>query len=241
MLAMLLFFLFGCTNFASTTVVFAVANSRQANDTEATIGEDANNGKVIQPAIPIPGWDVPITSTLWILPFQSDSVLPQVQTQPQFLPVTEVELEPDVIETVDTSVSLPGATQHIDNFTETQAEIEEIVDFAGLPGKIEHVVIITIDGLRPDALDLAHTPTLDDLQDAGAYSPNAQTVIPTFTLPSHVSMLSGVVPNKHHIVEALPCIGCRLEIGPTLFNIAHDAGTNDGGRVWQRKVGVSGY
>lgn len=89
---------------------------------------------------------------------------------------------------------------------------------------IRYVVIITIDGMRPDALELADTPTLDGLRAIGAYSPNAQTIIPSFTLPSHVSMFSGVVPQKHGIVEGLPCIGCPLAIGPTLFSVAHDAG-----------------
>ncbi|GAB4449790.1 MAG: alkaline phosphatase [Anaerolineae bacterium] len=105
------------------------------------------------------------------------------------------------------------------------------------PGKIEHVVIITIDGLRPDALDLAFTPTLDELRERGAYSPNAQTVIPSFTLPSHVSMLTGVIPQDHGIVEALPCIGCRLSIGPTLFNVAHSAGLSTGAVFGKEKLG----
>jgi predicted AlkP superfamily pyrophosphatase or phosphodiesterase len=93
---------------------------------------------------------------------------------------------------------------------------------------IEHVLIITIDGMRPDGLEQADTPTLDNLRAKGAYSPNAQTVNPSFTLPSHVSMLNGAVPQKHGIVEALPCIGCRLTIGPTLFSEAHDAGYSTG-------------
>jgi hypothetical protein len=92
----------------------------------------------------------------------------------------------------------------------------------------EHVVIISIDGMRPDGLEQADTPTLDELKALGAYSPHAQTINPSFTLPSHVSMLNGVVPQKHGIVEALPCIGCRLTIGPTVFSAAHDAGFSTG-------------
>jgi len=110
-----------------------------------------------------------------------------------------------------TATGLPIATQTPTLTATTQSEIE-------------HVVIITIDGMRPDGLDLADTPALDSLIANGVYSPNAQTVNPSFTLPAHVSMLSGVVPKKHGIVEALPCIGCRLTIGPTLFNVAHEAG-----------------
>lgn len=104
------------------------------------------------------------------------------------------------------------------------------------PLEIKYVVIITIDGLRPDALELADTPTLDNLRAKGAYSPDAQTVIPSFTLPSHVSMLDGALPQKHGIVEALPCIGCRLTIGPTLFSVAHKAGLSTGVVVGKEKL-----
>jgi len=78
--------------------------------------------------------------------------------------------------------------------------------------------------LRPDALDLADTPTLDNLRAKGAYSPRAQTVSLSVTLPSHASMLSGMTPEKHGIVWGLPYIGWPGMNGPTLFSEAHDAG-----------------
>jgi hypothetical protein len=56
-----------------------------------------------------------------------------------------------------------------------------------------HVIIISIDRLRPDALDLAHTPTLDQLQARGAYSPSAQTVSLSITLPSLYAPGIGVI------------------------------------------------
>ena len=90
--------------------------------------------------------------------------------------------------------------------------------------EIKHVVIITIDGLRPDALAQADTPTLDDLIAKGAYSPNAQTVLTSITLPSHASMLSGMVPAKHGILWNTPYIGWPGMDGPTLFSVAHEAG-----------------
>jgi hypothetical protein len=90
--------------------------------------------------------------------------------------------------------------------------------------KIENVIVISIDGLRPDALDLADTPTLDSLRAKGAYCPHAQTVVPNITLPSHASMLSGMTPEKHGIRWGVPYIGWPGMTGPTLFNVAHDAG-----------------
>jgi hypothetical protein len=89
---------------------------------------------------------------------------------------------------------------------------------------ISHVVIISIDGLRPDALDLTDTPTLDSLRARGAYSPRAQTISLSITLPSHASMLTGMTPDKHGILWGLPYIGWPGMNGPSLFSVAHDAG-----------------
>lgn len=88
----------------------------------------------------------------------------------------------------------------------------------------KYVVIISIDGLRPDALDIAYTPNLDELKARGTYFPNAQTVKISVTLPSHASMLSGMVPEKHGILWGEPFVGWPGMNGPTLFTVAHDAG-----------------
>ena len=86
------------------------------------------------------------------------------------------------------------------------------------------MVIISVDGLRPDALALADTPTLDTLKAEGAYSSQAQTILPSFTLPSHASMISGMTPEKHGLAWGLPYIGWPGLNGPTLFTVAHEAG-----------------
>ncbi len=95
---------------------------------------------------------------------------------------------------------------------------------AGSACRIEHVVIISIDGLRPDALAQADTPTLDALQAAGAYSPAGRAVLPSVTLVNHASMLSGMTPEKHGVDwnEAIPSRG-KVK-GPTMFSAAHQAG-----------------
>jgi arylsulfatase A-like enzyme len=102
---------------------------------------------------------------------------------------------------------------------------------------IQHVVIISIDGLRPDALALADTPTMDGLKAKGVYSPNAQTVSLSETLPSHASMLSGMVPEKHGIVWGLPYIGWPGMNGPTLFSVAHEAGYSTAMVFGKEKLG----
>ena len=69
----------------------------------------------------------------------------------------------------------------------------------GEPPAVERVVIISIDGLRPDLLLRARTPYLRSLMDNGSYSMWARTTEVSITLPSHVSMVTGVRPEFHGI------------------------------------------
>lgn len=89
---------------------------------------------------------------------------------------------------------------------------------------IEHVVVISIDGLRPDALTATDTPTLDKLRENGAYSPSAQTVVPSVTLIGHASMVSGMTPARHGIDWNSHDPNRGFVNGPTMFSAAHEAG-----------------
>lgn len=60
-------------------------------------------------------------------------------------------------------------------------------------------MIISIDGLRPDVLLRANAPNLRALMERGSFTMWAQTVPVAITLPSHVSMLTGVAVQKHGI------------------------------------------
>jgi hypothetical protein len=102
------------------------------------------------------------------------------------------------------------------------------------PG-IAHVVIISIDGLRPDALEQADTPILDELRAAGAYSPDAQSVYISYTLPGHASMFTGMTPDKHGLNFPHPYIDWPGLNGQTLFSIAHDAGLETAMVVGKKK------
>lgn len=92
------------------------------------------------------------------------------------------------------------------------------------PCGIGHVVIISIDGLRPDAMEQAETPILDSLRAAGAYTPRAQAVLPSVTLVNHASMLGGMNPEKHGIYWNVNDPDLGKINGPTLFSVAHAAG-----------------
>ncbi|MEX1182395.1 MAG: ectonucleotide pyrophosphatase/phosphodiesterase [Gemmatimonadota bacterium] len=62
-----------------------------------------------------------------------------------------------------------------------------------------HVVVISIDGLRPDAIADYDARVLQRLMAEGSYSLSARTITPSRTLPSHTSMLTGVPPAVHGI------------------------------------------
>jgi hypothetical protein len=86
------------------------------------------------------------------------------------------------------------------------------------------VIIVSIDGLRSDAVLTAQMSNLITMMQNGAFSLGAQTVFPSVTLVAHASMLSGLCPSKHGILwnEYLPERG-YVE-GTNLFDLAHAAG-----------------
>jgi predicted AlkP superfamily pyrophosphatase or phosphodiesterase len=88
-----------------------------------------------------------------------------------------------------------------------------------------HVVIISIDGLRPDAIDEFDAHTLERLMREGAYSLKAQTILPSKTLPSHTSMLTGVDADGHGITWNSDQTDEHGHVDvPTIFALARDAG-----------------
>jgi arylsulfatase A-like enzyme len=89
----------------------------------------------------------------------------------------------------------------------------------------EHVVIVSIDGLRPDAISAFKAPTLQRLIDEGSYSLSARTIMPSKTLPSHTSMLTGETPDRHGVLwnNAFDDAPGTLEI-PTVFSEARSRG-----------------
>ena len=86
------------------------------------------------------------------------------------------------------------------------------------------VLILSIDGLRPDVIALAPMPNLQALMASSAYTLTAQTVFPSVTLISHSSMLTGICPSKHGVDwnDYLPDRGYAK--GTDIFDLAHAAG-----------------
>ncbi len=74
--------------------------------------------------------------------------------------------------------------------------------------EISRVLIVSVDGLRPDLVLRAKAPVLRGLLDRGTYTLWATTTPSSVTLPSHTSMLTGVPPSVHGIDwnETLPFV-----------------------------------
>jgi predicted AlkP superfamily pyrophosphatase or phosphodiesterase len=105
-------------------------------------------------------------------------------------------------------------------FTETPLPT---ITFTPQP-RIDRVLIVTFDGLRPDAIAAAEMDTVLALMQNGAYTLTAQTIMPSVTLPSHASMLVGTCPAKHIVRwnEYVPENG--FAVGTDIFDLAHGAG-----------------
>lgn len=61
------------------------------------------------------------------------------------------------------------------------------------------VVLVMIDGTRPDALAAVECPNLASLQARGAFTLKATSVMPSITLPCHMSIFHSVPPDRHGV------------------------------------------
>ena len=89
----------------------------------------------------------------------------------------------------------------------------------------DNVIVVSIDGLRPDAIATFKAPTLQRLIDEGSYTLSATTILPSKTLPSHTSMLTGEPPDRHGVLwnNAIEDQPGTIEI-PTIFGVAREHG-----------------
>lgn len=84
------------------------------------------------------------------------------------------------------------------------------------------VILVVFDGCRPDGLAQAHTPHVDCLWQNGAYSWSAQSVAPSWSLPTHMSMFRGVEPGRHGVLDNTFQPGAAAF--PSMMDVAHAAG-----------------
>jgi predicted AlkP superfamily pyrophosphatase or phosphodiesterase len=88
------------------------------------------------------------------------------------------------------------------------------------------VILFSIDGMRPDGLQMADTPAIDDAIANGASTMRAQTVMPCCTLPCHTSMHRGVDATRHGVMTNT--FQPIVRPVPSVFDVANAAGLRCG-------------
>ena len=119
-----------------------------------------------------------------------------------------------------------------------------------LSAQENHVVLISIDGLRPEFYLDPQWGMVNVRQgmNKGAYAEGVRGSFPTVTYPSHTTIVSGVLPAKHGIyyntpVEPLGVSGKwfwyynDIKV-PTIWTVAKDAGLITAGVSWPVTVGA---
>ena len=97
--------------------------------------------------------------------------------------------------------------------------------------KVKHVVVIGFDGLSPDGIRNANTPTFDRIIKEGAHSFHARAVLPTSSSSNWASMIMGAGPEQHGITSnswekdnfTLPAVTQKEDfLFPTIFTLIND-------------------
>jgi predicted AlkP superfamily pyrophosphatase or phosphodiesterase len=113
-------------------------------------------------------------------------------------------------------------------------------DAAPRTARVEHVVLVSMDGLRPDVALRADMKNLRSLMDAGAFSFWARTTAVSVTLPSHTSMVTGVPPDEHEIEwnRDMPFSSPVYPSYPTVMELATRAGKTSAMAAGKSKFSV---
>ena len=95
---------------------------------------------------------------------------------------------------------------------------------AAEPPRARHVFIVSFDQGAPAGIEKADMPVFKSMAEEGAHTWEAYTIVPSLTLPSHTSMLTGVGIQKHQVDwnDLVPEKG--LVKVPTIFSIAKKSG-----------------
>lgn len=114
----------------------------------------------------------------------------------------------------------------------------------------DHVVLVSIDGLRPEFyLDPSWpAPMLQHLAQTGSYAEAVRGVFPSVTYPSHTTMVTGALPSRHGIYYNSPFEPegqtgrwyweAELIQVPTLWTAARAAGLTSASLSWPVSVGA---
>ncbi|MFA6135094.1 MAG: ectonucleotide pyrophosphatase/phosphodiesterase [Phycisphaerae bacterium] len=95
-----------------------------------------------------------------------------------------------------------------------------------VPAKGRRLLVISIDGMRPDVLLRAEAPNIRKLMSQGAFTFYAESTDLAVTLPTHASMVTGLQPKDHGIlINSDSAEGAEQVLTkPTFMELARKAG-----------------
>ena len=96
--------------------------------------------------------------------------------------------------------------------------------FAADSPRTQHVFIISFDQGNPELFQTNDLPTFNGIVAEGAHTWSAYTVIPSLTLPSHTSMLTGLGLQAHQVLWNGYAPEKGLVTVPTIFSLAKQRG-----------------
>lgn len=117
--------------------------------------------------------------------------------------------------------------------------------------RTEHVVLLSIDGLRPQLYrdERWPAPVLQELAQEGAIVLAARTVFPALTYPAHAMLVTGCLPARHGVVHNEPfepgggdgrwLWEARTFRVPTLWDAVRAAGGTTAAVSWPVTVGAA--
>src|SRR5690349_10870229 len=105
----------------------------------------------------------------------------------------------------------------------------------------EHVIVIGLDGCRPEAIQQAAGPVLKRLWQSGAWTWKARTELPSVTQVNFAGILTSCLPEKHGITQVEwphdPAAARLIKVkAPTIFEIVANQGLRAAGFLGHEKL-----
>ncbi|CAL1520134.1 ectonucleotide pyrophosphatase/phosphodiesterase [Chitinophaga sp. MM2321] len=119
-----------------------------------------------------------------------------------------------------------------------------MIGFSSFAQQAAHVVLITIDGFRPDFyMDPSWgMVNLRMMKEKGTYADGVNSVFPSVTYPNHTSLITGVTPAQHGIYYNAPFepngatgywyFNYASVQSPTLYDAVRKAGKTSANVIW---------
>jgi predicted AlkP superfamily pyrophosphatase or phosphodiesterase len=116
--------------------------------------------------------------------------------------------------------------------------------------RAEHVIVVSIDGLKPEYYLAARwpAPAMRQLMMRGAHAMEVRSIFPSLTYPSHTTMATGALPARHGVwsnrstepSDDPPWLADASAIRvPALWDAVRDAGGTSAALNWPMTVGAA--